>query len=184
MQKIPSLFVRNYESDRLVRDEIIPGCEWVVAGEGVATRKWDGTCCMIRGGVFYKRYEVKKGGEPPIGFEPACDVDPVTGKQQGWLEVGDGPEDKWHREATKDWLEDGTYELIGPKINGNAEGSDCHRLVRHGDVVLLDFPRTYQSIKERFSVAPNIEGVVFHHPDGRMAKVKLSDFGIRRDAIK
>lgn len=26
----------------------------------------------------------------------------------------------------------------------------------------------------------NIEGIVFHHPDGRMAKIKLRDFGISR----
>ena len=43
MKKIISLFQRNYEGDRLVRDELVPGAEWVAAGEGVATRKWDGT---------------------------------------------------------------------------------------------------------------------------------------------
>lgn len=40
MKKIISLFVRNYDGDRLVRDEIVPGAEWVVAGEGVATVKF------------------------------------------------------------------------------------------------------------------------------------------------
>jgi hypothetical protein len=43
MRKIITLFQRNYESDRLVRDEVVPGAEWVLAGEGVATRKFDGT---------------------------------------------------------------------------------------------------------------------------------------------
>ena len=38
MEKIISLFARNYDGDRLVRDEIVPGAEWVVAGEGRATR--------------------------------------------------------------------------------------------------------------------------------------------------
>src|SRR4051812_20540845 len=56
MQKIISLFQRNYDGNRLVRDEVTPGAEWVVAGEGVATRKWDGTCCMIRGAQLFKRY--------------------------------------------------------------------------------------------------------------------------------
>jgi hypothetical protein len=26
----------------------------------------------------------------------------------------------------------------------------------------------------------DIEGLVFHHPDGRMAKIKLRDFGMKR----
>jgi hypothetical protein len=26
----------------------------------------------------------------------------------------------------------------------------------------------------------DIEGLVFHHPDGRMAKIKLRDFGLKR----
>ncbi|MCV7174897.1 hypothetical protein [Mycolicibacterium sphagni] len=29
MKKIISLFERNYDTDRLVRDEITPGAEWV-----------------------------------------------------------------------------------------------------------------------------------------------------------
>lgn len=40
MKKIISLFKRNYEGDHLVRDEIVEGAEWVIAGEGEATRKW------------------------------------------------------------------------------------------------------------------------------------------------
>lgn len=40
MQKIISLFQRNYDGDHLVRDEVVPGAEWVLRGEGVATRKW------------------------------------------------------------------------------------------------------------------------------------------------
>ena len=52
MKKIISLFQRNYDGDRLVRNEVVPGAEWVQNGEGVATRKYDGTCCMIKGGEF------------------------------------------------------------------------------------------------------------------------------------
>lgn len=36
MKKTIGLFQRNYDGDRLVRDEIVPGAEWVAAGEGVA----------------------------------------------------------------------------------------------------------------------------------------------------
>jgi hypothetical protein len=39
MQKIISLFQRNYDGDKLVRNEVTPGAEWVINGEGIATRK-------------------------------------------------------------------------------------------------------------------------------------------------
>ena len=101
MKKIPSLFKRDYGSGaRLVYDEIVPGTEWAHAGEGVATRKIDGTSCLVRDGKLYKRYDAKAGRTPPAGFEPAQDeADPVTGHWPGWLPVGDGPEDRWHREG-------------------------------------------------------------------------------------
>lgn len=183
MKKIISLFQRNYDGDRLVRDEIVPGAEWVVAGEGVATRKMDGTCCMIRGGKLFKRYDAKRGKTPPAGFEPAQEPDPVTGHHPGWLPVGDGPDDRWHREAFESWVDtdgrDGTYELVGPKIQGNPERFLSHQLCRHGEWVLADAPRDYAGLRAYLATA-DIEGVVWHHPDGRMVKIKAKDFGIGR----
>ena len=180
MKKIISLFERNYQTDRLVRDEVVPGAEWVIAGEGVATRKYDGTCCLIENGRLFKRYEVKAGGMPPPGFVPANEVDPATGKQQGWMAVGAGPEDKFHREAFSAALPDGTYELLGPKIQGNPEKAPCHVLLKHSNAdILVDCPRDFAGLRDYFSVH-SIEGVVWHHPDGRMVKIKAKDFGIRR----
>lgn len=37
MKKIVSLFQRNYDGDRLVRNEVVPGAEWVIAGDGSPT---------------------------------------------------------------------------------------------------------------------------------------------------
>ncbi len=192
MQKIISLFQRNYDGDKLVRNEVVPGAEWVLRGEGTPTRKFDGTCCLVRDGKLYKRYEVAKGKKPPPNFEAASEIDPITGKQQGWLPVSDGPEDKYHREAwnlfcciqaTGDPEEDnGTYELLGPKIQGNPEGKDKHKLEPHG-CQSLDCPRDFDGIKA-FLAAHDIEGVVWHHPDGRMVKIKGKDFGINRSLIK
>ena len=187
MKKIISLFVRNYDGDRLVRNEITPGTEWVVAGEGMPTLKIDGTCCMVRDGKLFKRYEVKEGNTPPTDFEPANEVDKVTGKQQGWRPVGDKNEDKWHREAFAALLAlgvhtGGTYELIGPKVNGNPESWQCHELIPHDVIVLgldTNTPRDFDGLKAYFS-EHNIEGVVWHHPDGRMVKIKGKDFGIKR----
>jgi len=178
MRKIISLFQRNYDGDRLVRDEIVPGAEWVLAGEGRATRKWDGTCCMVRDGKLFKRYDAKKGRTPPPGFEPAQDPDPVTGHQPGWLAVGDGPEDRWFREGFTGQEPDGTYELCGPKVQGNSERLDQHQLIAHGaDVV--DAPRSWDGLRAWLKTA-GIEGVVWHHSDGRMVKVKAKDFGWKR----
>ena len=70
MKKIPSLFMRNYDGDRRVRDEIVAGSEWVASGEGVATRKWDGMAVLIKDGEVFKRYDAKFGRLPPPFFTP------------------------------------------------------------------------------------------------------------------
>ena len=50
---------------------------------------------LIRDGSVYKRYEVKPGNQPPASFEAASEIDPETGKQQGWVPlVGDDPADR------------------------------------------------------------------------------------------
>lgn len=182
MKKIPTLFQRNYDTDRLVRNEVVPGCGWVIEGEGVATRKWDGTCCMVRGGNLYKRYELKPGTIPPDQFEPAQDPDEKTGKVPGWVPVGDGPEDQWHREAFREEIPDGIYELLGPKVQGNPEDLDIHVLVLLG-ALLLDVPRDFDGLKGIFELN-DIEGIVWWHPDGRKAKIKGKDFGIKRSEVK
>ena len=183
MKKIISLFQRNYDGDNLVRDEVVPGAEWVLAGEGVATRKWDGTCCLVRDGKLYKRYDAKQGKTPPVGFEPAQEPDPKTGHWPGWLAVGDGPEDRWFREARDFYdpikLTDGTYELCGPKVNGNPEGFERHILIKHSSCELPYCPRTFVELRDGLE-GQNMEGVVWHHPDGRMVKIKAKDYGIKR----
>lgn len=183
MKKIASLFKRDYRGDRLVFDEVVDGSEWVLAGEGTPTRKLDGTCCMLRRETLYRRYEVKRGKRPPPDFEAASVVDLVTGKQQGWRPVNDGaPEDKYHIEAMQRLAHDapdGTYELVGPKVQGNPEGYGQHTLVLHGSIILVECCRTFEGIRE-FLEPGIIEGIVWHHRDGRMVKIKGKDFGFRR----
>lgn len=176
MKKVISLFKRNYDTDYLVRDEVVEGAEWVLAGEGIATRKYDGTCCLVKNGELYRRFEVKKGKTPPYGFIAANPVDSKTGKQQGWIEVGNGNQDKYHREAFTGDESNGTYELVGPKIQGNPEGYDKHTLIAHEQAeIYKDFPRDFEGIKAALKDA-KIEGIVWHHPDGRMVKIKRKDF--------
>jgi hypothetical protein len=186
MKKIISLFQRNYDTDRLVRNEVTPGAEWVLNGEGIPTEKIDGTCCMIRGGKMYKRYDVKKGKTAPPNFEAAQDPDPITGHWPGWLPVGNGPEDQYHseafnRELSFHALEDGTYELVGPKIQGNPYELTRHGLEKHGAIEIGqcpdDLPLSFDGIRVFLQNTP-IEGIVWHHPDGRMVKIKARDFGL------
>ena len=183
MKKIISLFQRNYDGDRLVRGEVVPGAEWVLAGEGTATQKFDGTCCLILEAKLWKRYTVKRGRKPPLRFLQASDVDPVTGKQTGWVPIVNATEDQYHREALLNadgYLHDGTYELVGPKIQGNPEGFQSHTLLRHGAHHLNGAPaRAFEAIKAYLKETA-IEGIVWHHGDGRMVKIKTKDFGLKR----
>lgn len=194
MQKIISLFQRNYETDRLVRNELVPGAEWVLAGEGIATRKWDGACCMIEARRLYKRLELKAGKTPPYEFIAAQDADSKTGGIPGWMPVGTGAEDVWFCAAFRDsyHYKDGTYEAIGPHFGGghhdkNPEACAIDILVPHGVPEIPNFPRTFEAIREYFltmgrdfETGASIEGVVWHHPDGRRVKIKARDFGARR----
>lgn len=185
MKKMTSLFVRDYiaKHKASARNEYSPGTEWVQAGLGFATVKLDGTCCMIKDGALFKRYDAKHGKQPPAGFIPCQESpDPISGHWPGWLVVGDEPESRWHREAfaaklPTEWL-DGTYELVGPKIAGNKERFDHHELDRHGAYVFsAGPPRDFEGLKEWFQ-HNHVEGIVWHSPTGEMVKIKRSDFGM------
>ena len=100
MKKIPTLFKRIYHdaSHLTTTDQLTPGLEWVLEGRGVATVKYDGTCCAIKSGRFYRRYDAKKGKVPPAGAIPCCAPDPVTGHWPHWLECDfTNTTDNWHR---------------------------------------------------------------------------------------
>lgn len=161
---------------------------------------------MVRDSTLFKRHDRKlsksaaKRRKRDPGFVPsvihfgpmpddweAAEVspDPHTGHWPGWLPVGDGPEDQYHREAfAKFQGPDGTYELLGPKVQGNPYDLPAHVLVRHGDFIssrLASFPieppRDFDGLRDFFESVV-IEGIVWHHPDGKMVKIKRRDFGL------
>jgi len=186
MKKIPRVFKMDPDNKALVLEEVTPGCEWVLAGEGIATRKYDGTACLVRGGVLYKRYDAKHGKTPPEGWEACQDApDEITGHWPGWLPVSEtAPEDWMHRavfEGTTGMslatYEDGTYELCGPKMGKNPEKLERYELIRHGQNI-HEAARDFQGLCAYLAVK-QIEGLVFHHPDGRMAKIRRKDFGFQ-----
>lgn len=183
MQKIPTLFVRNPDDRRHVLSEVTPGCEWVAAGEGRPTRKWDGTCVMLDDhGAWWARREVKPGKTPPPNYVPVS-TDETTGKTVGWEPIEQSAFAKYHAEALANSgaAGSGTYELLGPKVNGNPDDFDGHILMPHGWARLserLDIevaPRDFDGLREWLTARP-YEGIVWHHPDGRMVKLKRKDF--------
>lgn len=189
MKKIPSIFERDWNGDK---SRVTAVCNsealWVFKGEGVPTRKFDGTAVRILNGELWVRYDAKNGKTPPDGFEPAmAERDEKTGHWAGWLKAGDNPQYKWQRAAFEFSKSaallsgDGTYEACGPHFQANPEGyaQDC--LIRHGEEKLENVPTTHAELSEWFK-GRDIEGIVWWHPDGRMAKIKASDFGLRRRA--
>lgn len=201
MKKVPCVFMRDFTegspNQGKVYDEVNPGCEWVLNGFGIATKKFDGTSVFINeSGKPFKRCDAKNGKTPPADWVAAQpEADPVTGHWPGWVPVdADSNEDARHREAFTNLqnsvghlshLQTGTYELVGPNVNGNPENFPQHSLVFHGEVIYPNFPRTFDGIRDML-VALNIEGVVFWKfpempsTDNTMAKIRLTDFGLTR----
>lgn len=179
MKKIPTLFRRDPNDMRHVTSEIHPDCQWVLDGEGVATRKYDGTCVMLdEDGNWWARREVKPGKISPPHWR-FVSHDDTTGKSMGWEPVEQSSFGKAFADCETAGFQPGTYELCGPKVNGNPEGFESHTLVRHADVEEVWFPLEPDADLIAHTVrrlgAEGIEGVVWHHPDGRMAKLKARD---------
>lgn len=266
MKKISTLFKKDPNNLGRVINEINPENEWVIKGEGILTRKFDGTATAIINGELYKRYDAKlkksnifeigdivsktsgkpfKNGELadevlrfeinenhpnkekgaflknsqtivslkqlqavgrftkdyqksiPFGAIPCQEPDLITGHHPHWIKCGrNKEEDRYFFEGFDKLKEyylnfsdnknitqiDGTYELIGEKVQGNPEQIKGHLLVKHGVEILPDLlvPITFDNLKKYLEKA-DIEGIVFHHKlDGRMCKIRKSDFGIVR----
>jgi hypothetical protein len=183
MEKIPTLFERD---DRFhVVDRPRAECAWVFDGEGTGTEKLDGTNVRltVRSGQVVR---VEKRRNP-------SKVQKQQGIVDGWYVDTDefSAEDKWILEAARNtdvsaWG-DGEHscEALGPRIQGNQLGLDRHMCVPFNlEVPVFDgVPRTYAGLRaylaaldSRFAPGHLAEGIVFHHPDGRRAKIKRKDF--------
>lgn len=200
MKKIPTLFKREFDDKTHkilhVLPEVTEGMEWVLNGEGVATVKWDGSCCAIIDGKFYKRYDAKKGKKAPEGAIPCCDPDPITGHHPHWVLVDpNDPADKWFV-AAKATLplqkamrrvffkqvdicridyDNQTYEAIGKHFNGNPYGLAYDTLIPHGTAT-IEVERTFEGIRDWLKDHDE-EGIVFWKDGEPKCKIKRSDFG-------
>ena len=173
MKKIPTLYLRTEDRRHVDTSKVNPACQWVLDGEGAPTRKFDGTCVMVDdNGYVWTRREVKRGKTAPPGFR-LVEFDFLTGKKVGW-EPYEQSGFRVQIEEALDTprLDPGTYELCGPKVNGNPENLISHQLVRHGTLVLPRWPPLTLLNECRKG---GWEGVVWHHPDGRRAKLKVKD---------
>ena len=185
MKKIPTLFERKYENHKIVgiKDNITPGCEEAFL-KGKATIKYDGSCCAIIGGEFYKRYDAKKGKTPPEGAIPCCDPDPITGHWPHWVKVDENnPADKWFIQALNNTFTPGsyrgldrTYEAIGPHFQGNPHHFRHDKLIRHGSIIIQDLIRDFEHVSDYLN-NNKVEGIVFWLDGEPVCKIKRSDFG-------
>lgn len=64
--------------------------------------------------------------------------------------------------------------MVGPCVQNNVYNLTKHELWKHGSVAVNDVVRTFDGFKE-WLLNNNCEGLVFHHPDGRMCKIRRKD---------
>ena len=183
MEKIPTIFDRGERF--AVQDKPREGCEWVFAGEGIATEKLDGTNVRltVRSGTPVR---LEKRRNPSKAQKTAGIVD-------GWYVDADsvGAEDRWIREAAEStdvssWPDgEHSVEALGPRIQGNPLGLEQHVCVPFNLEIphYQDAPRTFAELRawlvgldSRYAPGHLAEGIVFHHADGRRAKIKRKDF--------
>jgi len=178
MKKIPTILPKNPEN----LGEVIPGD--LMPGIDHFKIKIDGTSCMIKDGKPYCRFDLKKfkkkrgkviefskeelKAKLPEGAIPCQEPDNKSGHWPHWVPVKeDNPSQKYILEGFKNLKDkiDGTYECIGPKLQGNPHGEDKHIWIPHFHENLkvnIDMERLYNGneydfFKELFENFPATE---------------------------
>ena len=202
MKKIPTLLERDWDNrPKLVLPAWGPGMPPLNAESLVATVKRDGTACAILNGVLYKRADCKRGSKRAKNVPPGwieCQPMDEKGHWPHWAPVGDGPEDRWHREAWKavvagrgDELAtvNETCELCGPHFQANPEEMERDTFIRHGSEEFADAPvigddpvALYAALRE-FLSEHTVEGIVWwtdtqSRGGVSVCKIKRSDFDL------
>ena len=192
MPKLESPFVRKeIDGNYIVTDEINPGYEWVFEDDTVmAIEKLHGTnvSIQIENGII-------------VGVWNRTERIPFFNKGKQHIIMGILNS---HGKGYTEFLGDGQHfgELIGPKVNGNPYKLKEHIWIpfeSYGQKHLSytcwgKYPKTFESIREWFKELmplyclrihgklseeePQhfVEGIVFTHPDGRMAKLRRDMF--------
>lgn len=184
MKKIPTVFVREFKDHHvcnILNEFTNEECKDAFLN-GIPTIKIDGSCCAIIDGIFYKRYDAKKGKPIPEGAIKCQDEpDPVTGHLPCWIRCDrNNKQDKWFWAAYDNYIaengkiDDWTYEAIGPHFQGNPYNLDEDFLNKHGQSI-FNLKRTFNDVKEWLENY-HIEGIVFWKDQKPVCKIKRSDF--------
>lgn len=187
--KLHSPFKRiKVGSKYLVTNEIDTDYSWVFEDSNVmATEKLDGTniCVNVEKGRIKNVYN--RNNEKDI-FKVKSDTYTTMIAEGIYAAIKKG----WLSRYEEEYI---YGEIIGEKINANRHKIKGHLFVPFN--YLKDkfswnsyhkYPKTYESISEWFKELPSLfakrnnleettsEGIVFHHPDGRMAKLRRDMF--------
>lgn len=184
--KLESPFVReNIDGKYVVIDEINPGYEWVFEDESVmAIEKLHGTNVSIVlergqvGSIYNRKNEINMWGKGNKRFVEGI----LNALERGYLKE----------------MVNGQHfgELIGPQVNGNPYKLDEHLWIPFNYYARKHlrykswgkYPKDFSTIKDWFKeLMPlyamkrgdregYVEGIVFTHPDGRMAKLRVDMF--------
>lgn len=173
MERTPTLFLRDNQTHELTI-ATTPGCEWVLAGEGVATEKIDGLTMRLHvcAGRLVSVERRRAGQFVALTPTDPQDIDLLAAA----------------RNTRVDWWEDGDYtcEAIGPTIAGDRY-REARPTSRRLDPQMLpiyqDAPRDFAGLwrflldlRSLHQPRAESEGIVFWHPNGRRAKIKVRDF--------
>lgn len=188
MKKIPCLFSIDHEAHAATA-ELNPAAAFILGAESVrVTRKRDGQAMRLtENGKWLTRRAVNGNKKAPEGFILE-QHDPNTGKSFGWEPVEISSVTKAFKDAlsrAEGPLEPGTYELCGPKLQGNPENLEHHVLFPHGGEE-LEFPSLNDVPREEVKAAliprfrefaeQGIEGVVFWVDGSPAVKIRVKDF--------
>ena len=183
MEKIPTIFERNWEGNRGVIDKIVVDIEKVESA--VATEKLDGT-----------NVRVTVRNHTCVRLEKRRNPDKIQkfkGIKDPWYVDADefDAQDKWIYDALKNTdltqITDGEWsgEAVGTNIQGNPLQLDKNIIVFFTlgqapvwENVPIDFNELKEWLPKQQSKygKGNIEGIVWHHTDGSMFKIKAKDF--------
>lgn len=192
--KIQCPFIRKTVGDRyLVTPYILPGYEWVFNDPGVkAVDKLHGSnfCVIIQNkkivAVDNRTTRVLESGEingniGKLGYRALQGI--INSCEKGWFSLE----------------KDGRFygELVGPQMNGNLHQTDMWYFVPFDYLankchwkswIENKYPKDYHSISDWFLELPSLftknrmkkeglaEGLIFLHPDGRLAKLRRNMF--------
>ena len=182
MKKLSTLFEKDPNDLGRVINKVNTENQWVFK-YGRPTQKFDGTSCAIIDGELYKRFDLKRGRVLPSNSIACQEPDEITGHHPHWVKCDrKDNSNKYHFIAFDNLRnkEDGTYELCGEKVQSNPENIKGHELIKHGIEELSICEYDFGTVKKYLEIT-DIEGIVFHHiEDGRMCKIRKSDFSIKR----